>query len=1179
MSISSLIRQDREYAGVLAALSEQLAKTAGKPLPLAVHGLSGGSLDAFLSECVKDSRKASGSPVLILAENEESAQHVRAELSDSGLSVSYYPDRDYVFHRMTASHGSERERLSVLFSVSSGAVDAVVTTPQAALSVTIPEEHLVALSFSLKVGDVLPPEELSRRLSAQGYVKVDTVESAGQFAKRGGIVDVCTADNEKPVRVEFFGDEVDRMGFFEPDTQRVVAPVSAFTFLPALEVIPDREARERILRYIAVRKGKCKTEEGKRRLCEEEEILKSELSLSFADKYISLIYEQRQNLLSYMNISRRTVVFVLGYGGLSETLKKRLAVANTAGESLIEEGSLTPEVCSVYGDESDLFAFFDANLPILTDTFSAGHGKGRLGGLFQFRARTTVSYGDNASTLREDLLNYRKSGYKTVVLSENKIGAASLYSSLMNDGIGCVPTYENLDFDYNNLQNGGIYIAVDRVSAGFDLLTPRIAILSMRQSRGNDVLAKKRHARILREAGGAGERILNYADLSVGDYVVHRHYGIGLFEGISSVRVDGTVRDYITLRYAGTDKLFIPCENLDMIGKYIGARDKNGTVKLSHMGGSDWNRTKSRAKAAVRDIAKDLILLYAERQRRPGHAFPPDSVMETEFAEAFPFEETESQARAIEEIKADMMRPVPMNRLLCGDVGFGKTEVALRAAFKAILDGKQVAFLVPTTILALQHYETALSRMRGYPISIEMLSRFRTAKEQAEILRRLKRHDVDLLIGTHKLLSDKVAFDDLGLLIVDEEQRFGVSQKEKLKTIARNVDVLTLTATPIPRTLHMAMNGISDMSVLDEAPLDRRPVQTYVLEHDRAVIDDAIRRELGRGGQVLYLYNKVETILDKAAEISAAFPTARVACAHGQMDHDDLEDIWDALVRGEIDVLVCTTIIETGVDLPNANTLIIENADNFGLSQLHQLRGRVGRSPRQAYAYFTYRQGKALTEVGTKRLAAIREFAEFGAGFSIALRDLEIRGAGNLLGAEQHGYMDSVGYDLYVRLLEEAVLEEQGKPAQPPFVSAVEIKTDAHIPVEYIATDAARIEMYKKISRIRTREDKTDVTDEFLDRFGDIPLPTLRLIDVSYLRALASAAKVKRVEEKDGFLRLVLDKADLAVWSEVFPHHKGLYFAPGDPPTVAYRLPKGKDPLGTAIAVLEDYKKSMEEEA
>ena len=583
-------------------------------------------------------------------------------------------------------------------------------------------------------------------------------------------------------------------------------------------------------------------------------------------------------------------------------------------------------------------------------------------------------------------------------------------------------------------------------------------MLSMAEDTGKAVMQHRKRQRILRKSGGS-QRIMSHAELSVGDYVVHANYGIGLFEGIETVRVDGITRDYITIKYAGTDKLFVPCDRLEMIGKYIGERDKNGAVKLSKMGGGEWQRTKNRAKAAAKDIAKELIALYAARQRMGGFPFPEDCDLEYAFADSFEYEETESQIQAINEIKADMMKPVPMNRLLCGDVGFGKTEVALRAAFKAIMGGKQVAILVPTTILAMQHYQTALSRMRSYPVTVEMLTRFKKPKEQSEIIRKVKRGETDILIGTHKLLSKKLEFRDLGLLIVDEEQRFGVAQKEKLKELAKNVDVLTLTATPIPRTLNMAMNGISDISVLDEAPEDRRPVQTYVLEHDDGIIYDAIRRELDRGGQVLYLYNKVETIDLVAARLAHDMPSARVAIAHGQMDKDELEDIWRLLVNGEIDILVCTTIIETGIDLPTANTLIIENADRFGLSQLHQIRGRVGRSERQAYAYFTYRPGKALTEVAEKRLSAIKEYAEFGAGFKIALCDLEIRGAGNLLGAEQHGYIDAVGYDLYVKLLNEAVLEEKGETRGPKTEAQIDMKISAHIPEEYIPTSAGRMEM------------------------------------------------------------------------------------------------------------------------
>jgi len=587
--------------------------------------------------------------------------------------------------------------------------------------------------------------------------------------------------------------------------------------------------------------------------------------------------------------------------------------------------------------------------------------------------------------------------------------------------------------------------------------------------------------------------------------------------------------------------------------------------------GGDFARVKARAKKSAQDMAEKLIKLYAERQRKPGIAFPADTEMEDEFASEFDYEETASQLAAIEEIKRDMMRPVPMNRLLCGDVGYGKTEVALRAAFKAIMGGRQVAFLVPTTILALQHYETVSARMRNYPVTVEMISRFRTPKQQADILKRTKQGSVDILIGTHKLLSKELKFRDLGLLIIDEEQRFGVAQKERLKEIAGNVDVLTLTATPIPRTLNMAMNGISDMSVLDEAPGDRRPVQTYVLEYDDGIIFDAVSKELLRGGQVLYLYNKVSDIAFVAGRIETAFPKARVAYAHGQMEKDELEDIWQLLVRGEVDILVCTSIIETGVDLPNANTLIIENADHMGLSQLHQLRGRVGRSERQAYAYFTYRRGKALSEVAAKRLKAIREFAEFGAGFKVALCDLEIRGAGNLLGAEQHGYIESVGYDLYLKLLNEAIIEERGEK-KPELVDAtVDIKADAYIPESYVRAPSQRIEMYKKISHIETDEDKSDVLDELCDRFGEPPRSVIRLIDVVSLRLLASRALVHKISLVDGVLIFSSDKFYLEALGELFVKYRGLGFRRGSPKDISYKLPSGAEAVECALRIMTDY--------
>ena len=815
---------------------------------------------------------------------------------------------------------------------------------------------------------------------------------------------------------------------------------------------------------------------------------------------------------------------------------------------------------------SDYEDFLAKNLTVHINPFAGGVRESRLSGLFGFRCRRTVSYGGNPAMLYEDLASFRKGLYRTVIVTDNIQGRDSLISSLAEAEIAAVPLTDVVDV--TRAEGGRIFVTVGSTE-GYDLISPRIAVISMARDEGRAVMQNRRRQRILRQSGGAGKRLMSYADLSVGDYVVHASYGIGLFEGIETVTVDGVTRDYITIKYAGTDKLFVPCDRLEMIGKYIGERDKDGKVKLSKMGGGDWTRTKSRAKSAARDIAKNLIQLYAERQRKPGFAFPEDSDLEDAFADSFEYDETESQTVAIREIKADMMRPVPMNRLLCGDVGFGKTEVALRAAFKAIMGGKQVAILVPTTILALQHYQTTLSRMRGYPVTVEMLSRFKKPREQAEILRKVKRGECDILIGTHKLLSKSLEFRDLGLLIIDEEQRFGVAQKEKLREMAKGVDTLTLTATPIPRTLNMAMNGISDISILDEAPGERRPVQTYVLEHDDAVIYDALRREIERGGQVLYLYNRVEDIDLVAGRIMKALPDARVAYAHGQMEREELEDIWQMLVRGEIDILVCTTIIETGVDLPAANTLVIENADRFGLAQLHQIRGRVGRSERQAYAYFTYRVGKVLSEVAEKRLAAIREFAEFGAGFKIALRDLEIRGAGNLLGAEQHGYIDAVGYDLYIKLLNEAVLEESGAARPERREATVDMKISANIPESYIQNSAQRMEMYKKISLITSEEDARDVSDEFLDRFGDMPRVTERLIAVAVTKALATDAGIERVEAREDVLTFVTDRPDLAVWSEVFEKYKGMRFKTAGSTSVIYKY-RG-DPAKIASEILGCY--------
>ena len=1174
-SITSLIRLDREYRSAAITLKEQLASV--KTLPIVVNGLSGGASLAFLAESCRDALCATGTPALVLVPDEDEAKRVATELSDAGLRTRAYPARDLIFHTMAASHDTERERLIVLSALLSGEVDAVVATPAAAMLYTIPESLLVTLTFELRLGDVMAPATLEKRLSALGYARVDLVDGIGQYARRGGILDVFVGGEKAPVRLEFFGDEIDRMEAFDPITQRVTGSVASLSFLPAGETLISAAARERILATVERLIGKAKDDDTRIKLEKEKNALENDLPIEFRDKYEGLLYDGQSTLFSYFDVHRKTAVYLLGTSGIRENLKKQSDLLRAERETLLSAGLVSEEAASYLADASVFEDFLARNVAVHLNPFSGGVGTMRVSGLFGFRCRRTVSYGENASLLFEDLTTFRKALYRVLIVCENKQGVSSLISSLQQNEFPTVNLSESLDFDYNSMQNGLIYVTCGRISEGYELMMAKVAVLSMAQDEGKRVVAARREARILRRAGGAGERLLSYADLSVGDYVVHRKYGIGRFEGISTVTVDGATRDYITVEYAGTDTLFVPCDRLEMIGKYIGRKDSDGTVKLSKMGGTDWSRQTAKAKSAAKNIAKDLIRLYAERQRRPGFAFPKDSEMEEEFDASFEFAPTDSQLRAIEEIKADMERPVPMNRLLCGDVGFGKTEVALRAAFKAVSGGKQVAFLVPTTILALQHYQTALSRMRGYPVTVEMLSRFRTPKEEEVILRRLRRGEIDILIGTHKLLSKKIEFRDLGLLIIDEEQRFGVTQKEKLREIAKNVDTLTLTATPIPRTLNMAMNGISDMSVLDEAPSDRRPVQTYVLEHDDGILAEAMGRELARGGQVLYLYNRIDNIDLVAGRIMKALPMARVAYAHGQMEKEELEDIWQSLVRGELDILVCTTIVETGVDLPNANTLIIENADHMGLSQLHQLRGRVGRGTRQAYAYFTYRVGKVLSEVATKRLEAIREYAEFGAGFKIALRDLEIRGAGNLLGAEQHGYIDSVGYDLYIRLLSEAVLEEEGKTPAPVFEATVDMHRDANIPESYIASSASRMEMYKKISLILNEEDYRDVADEFLDRFGELPEATACLLRVSLIRTLAARAKVRRVEERGGLLTFTLEKPDLSVWSELFAKYPGLAFRPGGG-AVACRLRGEEEGSTVALAILSDYVAAMPEE-
>ena len=790
--------------------------------------------------------------------------------------------------------------------------------------------------------------------------------------------------------------------------------------------------------------------------------------------------------------------------------------------------------------------------------------------LLSVMAKQLPSFGASLETAVQDLSHYQSAGFAVLVLVSSEQRALNLQTLLREQKVK-----SGVDFALKALPKPGqIILTVGGLSGGLEYPDLKLAVITEGQEGGARKPSRSRTA--AKKGPTNRQKLKSYADLSPGDLVVHEHHGVGRYVGMVKMPADGIEKDYVKIAYAGSDVLYVPATQLDLISKYIGGgEDAQETRKLSKLGGTDWERAKKKAKKAVEDLAKGLIQLYAQRQRQPGFAFSPDSPWQREFEEQFEYTETEDQLRCVDEIKRDMERPVPMDRLLCGDVGYGKTEVAFRAMMKCVLDGKQAAVLVPTTVLARQHYLTALRRFAKYPVTIDVVSRFRTPAQMKETLRKVENGSVDILIGTHRLFNKDVKFKDLGLLVVDEEQRFGVKHKEKLKERFAQVDVLTLSATPIPRTLNMAMSGIRDMSTLEEPPADRLPVQTYVLEHNWPVLADAMRRELERGGQVYYLHNRVETIDRTAARIQQMLgEDAAVGVAHGKMTQEAIDDVMSRMTDGELNVLVCTTIIETGIDLPNANTLIIEDADHLGLAQLHQLRGRVGRSNRRAFAYLTYRRGKVLTEVASKRLSAIREFAEFGSGFKIAMRDLEIRGAGNVLGPEQSGFMLSVGYDMYLKLLEEAVLTEQGQPAPQRTECAADLSIAASIPDRYVPSPEQRMDLYRRIAAIRSEEDADDLVDELIDRYGEPPRTVNNLISVALLRAAAAQAEITDISQKNGQLVFTLGRFSLEQFSGLCGMEKyknRLLLTPGDVPRFTFRLRKGEDPLRLAQALVADY--------
>ncbi|WP_050617550.1 transcription-repair coupling factor [Intestinimonas massiliensis (ex Afouda et al. 2020)] len=1133
--------------------------------PAAVSGLSAVHRAHFAAGIWEQT----GRPVVLLCADETEADRLAEDLTAfTGQAVRRLSARDFTFHNAAVvSRQWEHRRLSALRALAAGESPLTVCTVESLLQRTLPRTLLTQCAQMLRVGESHDLPELAERLSAAGYTRCEQVEGVGQFALRGGILDVFSPAFDRPVRAEFFGDEIDSMGLFDVSSQRRTVNLREAEILPASEVLPQfapggfpglLEALDGLI--ARVEKSKPSHPALLATLNEDRERFQAGVAFPAVDRYLALIYPQMATAADYL--PEDAVVLFCESPRVAERAKHYLWRLEEDVKTLLEGGQVSGEL-AVYARTMEELCRVLGDYPVcFLDSFASSSYPLRPRVMLDVMAKQLPSYGASLETAAGDLRHYQGAGFGAVVLAGGEQRCLNLQSLLREEKVRSA-----VDFALHDLPGPGqAVLCVGGLSAGLEYPDAKLAVLTEgRPAAPRKPRPKKQTNR---------QKLDSYADLSPGDLVVHEHHGIGRYVGMVKMTADGVQKDYVKINYAGADVLYVPATQLDLVSKYIGAGENVEAKKLSKLGGADWEKAKTRAKKAVADLAKGLIQLYAERQRLPGYAFSPDSPWQKEFEDQFEYTETDDQLRCIAEIKRDMEKAAPMDRLLCGDVGYGKTEVAFRAIMKCVLDGKQAAILAPTTVLARQHYLTAKRRFAKFPVEIDVVSRFRTAGQMRATLQKLQAGKIDLLIGTHRLFQKDVKFKDLGLLVVDEEQRFGVAHKEKLKELSKQVDVLTLSATPIPRTLNMALSGIRDMSTLEEPPQDRLPVQTYVLEHDWGVLADAMKRELERGGQVYYLHNRVETIERTAARIQALLPEARIGVGHGKMTQEELSDVMSHMTDGDLDILVCTTIIETGIDIPNANTLIIEDADHLGLAQLHQIRGRVGRSARRASAYMTYRRGKVLTEVAAKRLGAIREFAEFGSGFKIAMRDLEIRGAGNVLGPEQSGFLLSVGYDMYLKLLEEAVLEERGEKPELRAECAADLTVAASIPDRYVPSPEQRMDLYRRIARIRSEEEADDLVDELVDRYGDPPRPVNNLISVALLRAAAAKCGVTEIAQRGERLNFTLRDPDLARVSAIAgrPAYRGrLLFSAGDKPYLSLKVKKGEDPVKLSSKLIEEY--------
>lgn len=1084
--------------------------------------------------CEKLNKKA-----FIITPDDASAVRFYENLSVLQDGVLYYPSREFTFVNVEGiSREYEQMRLGVLWRIVTGNYSAVVASVGAATQMTMPVDELKKRSFTISAGDEINVDDVVNRLIMAGYTRFDQVDGTSQFALRGGLIDIFAPGEDEPVRIELWGDTVDSIAHFDITSQRRNDIVDSITVTPSTEVLFDSKEQQAKLIDALAQGLKGKAIKAREKLYADSDKLKSGVALHCNDKYLPLAYKSK-GLADYFE----GLLFVCETAKVKEKCNNQTKLMNEEIKWLLEEGSICKGIDKFALDFDELCQVYEDNNAIYLDSLPRGSFDTPVRHLSSFHCQTFNVWSGTLSQLKDELYPLVKTGYSVVVMAgTSRAGRALAYDigEMGFDSVYC-------DKMPGEFAKGRVTVLSGTVSSGFQLSDCKFALFTHAKANQSKKKYKKKSAK---------DTIHSLDELSVGDYIVHNVHGIGLFEGIHALDIQGVKKDYIKISYAKGDTLYVPVTQLDLVSKYIGPKD-DSRVKINRLGSGEWQKTKSRVRASVKDMAKELIQLYAKRMSTKGYAFSEDTDLQRDFELRFPYDETEDQLRCADEIKGDMEKTAPMDRLLCGDVGFGKTEVALRACFKCISEGKQCAILVPTTVLAMQHFQTAKKRLEPYPVRVEMLSRFVKPAKQKQILDDLAKGKVDMIVGTHRIISKDIKFRDLGLLVVDEEQRFGVAQKEKIKEKFPKIDVLTLSATPIPRTLNMAMSGIRDMSLLEEAPGDRRPVQTYVVEYDFGILVEAMEKELARGGQCYYLHNNIDTIEHTAVRIKKELPDANVAVAHGRMTEEQLSDVWQSLINGDIDILVCTTIIETGVDVANVNTLIIENADRMGLAQLHQIRGRVGRSSRRGYAYFTFTRGKELSDIATKRLEAIREYTEFGSGFKIAMRDLEIRGAGSLLGNRQHGHMEAVGYDMYIKLLEEAVAEEKGEAVEETTEKEclVDLPVDANIPESYIASTPQRLAMYKAIANIRSQQEANDVYDELTDRFGIPPASVYGLVEIALMRNTAMKLGIAEVKQQGTFVHFYVNEINmnhLIVLNEKMP--KRATVKAGKRPCIAIKI-------------------------